>query len=173
MQTKQTKKSPPKNHKPNDLWQKLVSKNKKAFFDYEIIESLEAGIVLVGSEVKSARAMRVNLKDSFVRIIKGEAFVFGVHFSALQHTNAFFKPDERRVRKLLLHKKQIDKLFGKVSTQGFSIVPLSMYFNHKNTLKVQIALVRGKKLYDKRESIKRRELEREARGNIKSALKNI
>ena len=163
-----------KNNTKNDTQtrQKLVHKNKKAFFDYEIIESLEAGIALVGAEVKSARAMRVNLKDSFVRIIKGEAFLFGAHFSALQHTNAFFKPDERRVRKLLLHKKQIDKLFGKVSTQGFSIVPLSIYFNHKNTLKVQIALVRGKKLYDKRESIKRRELDREAKSSIKNALKN-
>lgn len=169
IQTKQTTKNKPSN---TQIQQKLVHKNKKAFFDYEIIESLEAGIVLVGSEVKSARAMRVNLKDSFVRIIKGEAFLFGAHFSTLQNTNTFFKPDERRVRKLLLHKKQIDKLFSKVSTQGFSIIPLSIYFNHKNTLKLQIALVRGKKLYDKRESIKRREQMREAKSAIKNALKN-
>lgn len=150
---------------------KEVAKNKKAFFDYEILESLEAGIVLLGSEVKSARAGRVNLKDSFVRIMKEEAFLFNTHFGALEQTNTHFKPDERRVRKLLLHKKQITKLLGSVSVQGLSIVPLSLYFNHKNKLKAQIALVKGKKLYDKRESLKKKQQLKDAQISLKEAMR--
>lgn len=150
---------------------KEVAKNKKAFFDYEILESLEAGLVLLGSEVKSARAGRVNLKDSFVRIMKEEAFLFNTHFGALEQTNMHFKPDERRVRKLLLHKKQITKLLGNVSVQGLSIVPLSLYFNHKNKLKAQIALVKGKKLYDKRESLKKKQQLKDAQISLKEAMK--
>lgn len=141
---------------------KLIATNKKATYDYFIHQKIEVGIVLCGSEVKSARQSRVNIKDSFVRIIKGEAFVFGVHFSHLETTNSHFKPDEKRTRKLLLHKKEISKLHGQVSQKGFSIVPLSMYFNRKNKLKLQIALVSGKKLYDKRESLKEKTLKREA-----------
>ncbi|WP_066389751.1 SsrA-binding protein SmpB [Helicobacter himalayensis] len=157
--------------KPKERAFKEVAKNKKAFFDYEILESLEAGLVLLGSEVKSARAGRVNLKDSFVRIMKEEAFLFNTHFGALEQTNAHFKPDERRVRKLLLHKKQITKLLGSVSVQGLSIVPLSLYFNHKNKLKVQIALVKGKKLYDKRESLKKKQQLKDAQLSLKEAMK--
>ena len=152
---------------------KLINKHKKAYFDYEILESLEAGIVLLGSEVKAARAMRVNLKDSFVRLIKGEAFLFNAHFSPLSHTNAHFRPDERRVRKLLLHRRQIDKWFGKLTTQGLAIVPLRIYFNHKNIIKLEIALVRGKKLYDKRESLKQKELKKEAQSSMKNVLKGL
>lgn len=140
---------------------KLVATNKKARFDYFIHSTLEAGIALKGSEVKSARLNRVNIKDSFVRIIKGEAFLFGAHFSHLETTNSHFKPDERRTRKLLLRKKEINKLFGAVSQKGFSIVPLTMYFKRRH-LKVQIALVSGKKLYDKRQSLKEKTLKREA-----------
>lgn len=159
-----------KGAKAQKLQSKEVAKNKKAFFDYEILESLEAGISLLGSEVKAARANKVNLKDSFVRIIKAEAFLFNAHFSALEHTNLHFRPDQRRIRKLLLHKKQITKLLGSVSTQGLSIVPLSLYFNHKNKLKVQIALVRGKKLYDKRESLKKKQQLKDAQSAMKEAL---
>lgn len=140
---------------------KIIAKNKKARFDYFIHQTLEAGIALKGSEVKAARQNRVNIKDSFVRIIKGEAFLFGAHFSHLETTNSNFRHDERRTRKLLLKRKEINKLHGQVSQKGFSIVPLTAYFKRKN-LKLQIALVSGKKLYDKRESLKQKTLKREA-----------
>lgn len=140
---------------------KIIAKNKKAHFDYFIHQTLEAGIALKGSEVKAARQNRVNIKDSFVRIIKGEAFLFGAHFSHLETTNSHFRHDERRTRKLLLKRKEINKLFSQVSQKGFSIVPLTAYFKRKN-LKLQIALVSGKKLYDKRESLKQKTLKREA-----------
>ncbi len=149
---------------------KIIAKNKKALFDYEILEKYEAGIVLEGSEVKAIRKGRVNLKDSFVRIIKGEPFLLNAHISYLDTTNPYFKPDERRARKLLLHKKEIDKLLGKVTKEGLTIVPLSIYLNHKNLVKVEIALARGKKLHDKRETIKRREADREARAAIKKYI---
>ncbi len=140
---------------------KIIAKNKKARFDYFIHQTLEVGIALKGSEVKAARQNRVNIKDSFVRIIKGEAFLFGAHFSHLETTNSHFRHDERRTRKLLLKRKEINKLHGQVSQKGFSIVPLTAYFKRKN-LKLQIALVSGKKLYDKRESLKQKTLKREA-----------
>lgn len=152
---------------------KLVNKHKKAYFDYEILETLEVGIVLLGSEVKAARALAVNLKDSFVRIMKGEAFLFNAHFSTLSNTNAHFRPDERRVRKLLLHRRQIDKWFGKLSAQGLAIVPLRIYFNHKNIIKLEIALARGKKLYDKRESLKQKELKKEAQSSMKNIMRGL
>ena len=147
---------------------KTVARNKKAFFDYEIIEKFEAGLVLKGSEVKALREGRVNLKESFVKIIKGEAFLLNAHITHLDTANPYYKPDPKRARKLLLHKKEIDKLIGKVTQDSLAIVPLSIYFNNKNLAKVQIALAKGKKLHDKRESIKRREADREAR----SAMKN-
>lgn len=147
---------------------KIVAKNKKAFFDYEILEKYEAGVVLSGSEVKSIRAGRVNLKDSFIKIVKGEAFLFHAHISHLQTTHAFFKPNERRERKLLLHRKEIDKLLGKISQEGLTLVPLILYFNKRNKVKIEIALAKGKNLHDKRETLKRKILDREAQ----MALKN-
>ena len=141
---------------------KTVARNKKAFHDYEILERLEAGISLMGSEVKALRAGRVNLKDSFVKIIRGEAFLMNAHISYTDTTNPHFKPDETRPRKLLLHRKEIDKLEGKLSREGLTIVPLSIYFNRKNIAKVQIALARGKKVHDKRETLKKKEADREA-----------
>lgn len=147
---------------------KLVANNKKALFDYSIISSFEAGIELCGSEVKSARLSRVNIKDNFVKIIKGEAFLFNSHISYISTTNSYFKCDEKRVRKLLLHKKEINKLFGLVSQKGYSLVALKMYFNARNKLKVEIALVEGKKLYDKREDLKKKTLEREAKMYLRS-----
>lgn len=147
---------------------KIVAKNKKAFFDYEILEKYEAGVVLSGSEVKSIRAERVNLKDSFIKIVKSEAFLFNAHISHLQTTHAFFKPNERRERKLLLHRKEIDKLLGKISIEGLTLVPLVLYFNKRNRVKIEIALAKGKNLHDKRETLKRKILDREAQ----MALKN-
>ena len=147
---------------------KIVAKTKKAFFDYEILEKYEAGVVLSGAEVKSIRAGRANLKDSFIKIVKGEAFLFHAHISHLQTTHAFFKPNERRERKLLLHRKEIDKLLGKISQEGLTLVPLMLYFNKRNRVKIQIALAKGKNLHDKRETLKRKILDREAQ----MALKN-
>lgn len=152
---------------------KLIAQNKKAHFDYEILEKLECGIVLLGSEVKSLRLSRCNLKDSFARFVKGELFVFGMHISFLQSTNPHFRPDEKRARKLLLHRKELDKWLGRVSQDGLSIVPLMIYFNKHNKAKLQIALVRGKQLHDKRESIKKRILDREARASLKDFGKRL
>jgi SsrA-binding protein len=150
---------------------KTLATNKKALHDFEILDKLEAGIELVGSETKAIRMGRVNLKDSFVRIIKSEAWLLGAHVSHLPSANPFFKPDETRARKLLLHRKQIDKLFGQVTREGLTIVALSLYLNDRNRVKVQIALAKGKKEHDKRETIKKREADREARAAMKKAMK--
>ncbi len=146
---------------------KTVARNKKAYHDYEIIEKFEAGIVLEGSEVKAVRDSRVNLKDGFIKIVKGEAFLFNVHISHFETTNQYFRPDEKRTRKLLLHKKEIIKLEKKVAVDSLTIVPLSIYFNHKNLAKVQIALAKGKKLYDKRESLKKKQAARDTASALK------
>lgn len=146
----------------------LVFKNKKAFHDYFILDTYEAGVQLKGSEVKAIREGRVNLKDSFVRIIKGELFLLNMHISHLSTAHTTFRPDERRDRKLLMHKKEIAKLFEKVTKDGITIVPLKLYFNSKNLVKVQIATAQGKKLYDKREDLKAKTMQRETQ----QALKN-
>lgn len=145
-----------------------IARNKKAYHDYEIMDDFEAGVVLKGSEVKAIRRGRVNLKDSFVKIIKGEAFLLNAHISYLDTTNPHYKPDERRERKLLLHTREIDKLFAKSSVDGLSIVPLSLYLNARNLVKIKIALAKGKKLHDKREDLKKKTADREA----KTAMKN-
>ncbi|MRI84131.1 MAG: SsrA-binding protein [Nitratiruptor sp.] len=146
---------------------KVIATNKKAYHDFEILDKYEAGLVLSGSEVKAIRAGRVNLKDSFVKFVKGEPFVFGMHISHLDSANPYFKPDEKRPRKLLLNKKEINKLLGKASEKGYTIVPLKLYFNQRNLAKLQIALAKGKTLHDKRESLKRKILEREAQAAMK------
>ena len=149
---------------------KVVARNKKAYHDYEILETLEAGIELKGSEVKALRAGRVSLKESFVRIIRGEAYLLNAHISYLDTANPHFRPDERRDRKLLLHRKEIDKLLGKVTQEGLTLIALSIYFNEKNIAKVKLALARGKKLHDKRETLKRKTAEREAKAAMKRYL---
>lgn len=146
---------------------KTIARNKKALHDYEILDTYEAGIELKGSEVKSIRMGRVNLKDTYVRIIKGEAVLIGAHVSYLDTANPHFRPDERRDRKLLLHRIEIDKLLGKITKDGLTIVALSMYLSHKNLVKVQIAVARGKNVHDKRETLKRKEADREARAAMK------
>ncbi len=148
---------------------KTIARNKKAYHDFEILDEYEAGVELKGSEVKSIRNGRVNLKDSYVRIIKGEVFLVGSHISFPSSTNPHFRPEEKRDRKLLMHRKEIDKLFGKISRDGLTMVALSMYLNAKNKVKVKVALARGKTLHDKRESLKRKEADREA----KAAMKNF
>ena len=147
---------------------RLEFKNKKAYHDYFILDEYEAGIVLEGSEVKAIRESRVNLKDSFIRIIKGEVFLLNMHISHLSTAHTTYRPDERRDRKLLLHSKEIDKLFTKVTKDGITLVPLKMYFNSKNMIKVKIATAQGKKLHDKREDLKRKTMLRETQ----QALKN-
>lgn len=146
-------------------------KNKKASFEYFLLEQIEAGIVLAGSEVKAIRFGRANLKDSFCKIINHEVFIFQMHITHLESANIYFKPDEKRARKLLLHKSQINKLKGKMSVDGLSLIPLHLYFNKKGKAKILISLAKGKKLYDKREAIKTRELELEARASIKNYLR--
>ena len=136
-------------------------KTKKAYFDYTVLEELEAGISLVGTEIKSVRKGSVDLKDSFITIKNGEAFILNMYIAKYEEGN-IFNHDERRTRKLLLHKKEITKLKEKVSTEGLTLIPLKLYFK-KNHVKVLVGLCKGKKLYDKRASIKERDLKREAR----------
>ncbi|TQV61527.1 MAG: SsrA-binding protein SmpB [Sulfurovum sp.] len=149
----------------------IVANNKKAFHDYEILEKFEAGIVLKGSEVKSLRAKRANLADSYCRFIKGELFLVNAHIAHLETTNTNFSPDTRTPRKLLLHKKQINKLFSNVSKDGYTVVSLSIYFNEKNKAKVSIAIGKGKNVHDKRQTLRTRTLDREAQNAMKN-LKN-
>jgi len=146
----------------------LIARNKKAHHDYEILEKYEAGVVLQGSEVKGLRAKRANLNDAFCRFIKGELHLMNAHIGRLETTNAHFSRDERAPRKLLLHQKQLDKLYTKVHKDGLTIVPLMLYFNERNYAKVSIALAKGKKLHDKRETLKRRTQEREAQQAVKN-----
>ncbi len=146
---------------------KTYATNKKAFFDYEIIEKYEAGISLAGSEAKAIRMGRVNLKDSFIRVINYEAFIFEMHITHLTSAVVAFKPNEKRDRKLLLHKKQILKLRQQTMQLGYTITALSCYANEKNKIKLEIALVKGKQLHDKRDAIKERESKIEAKRALK------
>jgi SsrA-binding protein len=145
-----------------------IIKNKKAFHDYTILEKYEAGIVLKGSEIKAIREKRVNIKDSFVRFIKGELFLLNAHISILSTTNAHYRHEEDGSRKLLLHKKELNKLFVKVHKDGMTIVPLELYLNNKNILKARIALAKGKALHDKREDMKKKTMQREMQQSLKN-----
>ena len=151
-----------------DTKKNLVFKNKKAFHDFTILDTLEAGIMLEGSEVKAIRDGRINLKDSFVRIIKGEVFLLNVHISHLSTTHTTYRPDERKDRKLLLHTKQIEKLYSKVTKDGITLIATKLYFNDKNRVKVEVATAQGKKLYDKREDMKAKTMQRETQQILKS-----
>lgn len=150
-----------------DTKRNLVFKNKKAFHDFTILDSLEAGIMLEGSEVKAIREGRINLKDSFVRIIKGEVFLLNAHISHLSTTHSTYRPDERKDRKLLLHSKQIDKLYSKVTKDGITLIATKLYFNDKNMIKVEVATALGKKLHDKREDLKAKTMKRETEQILK------
>ncbi len=146
---------------------KIVSDNRQARFQYEILETYEAGIELKGTEVKSIRAGKVNLRDGFALVRNGEVLLHNVQISPHQTTSQVFNHDPRRTRRLLLHKDQIRKLVGKVEQQGLTLIPLKMYLK-QGWVKVDIALARGKKLHDKREDVRRREDQR----NMQRALKN-
>jgi SsrA-binding protein len=146
----------------------LIVQNKKARHDYEIIEKFEAGIVLVGAEVKALRAKRANLLDAFCRFIQGELHLMNAHIAHLETTNRHFVPDTRTPRKLLLHKKELNKLYVKAHESGLTLVPLVLYFNERNLVKVSIAIARGKRLHDKRADMKAKTLDREAQQAIKN-----
>jgi SsrA-binding protein len=135
---------------------KTVSTNRKAFHEYHIEERFEAGISLSGTEVKSLREGKANLKESYAKIQKGELFLMNAHISPYSCGN-MFNHEPKRTRKLLMHKREIDRLFGKIRERGYTLVPLSIYFNEKNKAKLELGLAKGKTLYDKRESIKRKD----------------
>ena len=145
---------------------KTIAQNKKAFHDYFIEETYEAGIVLSGTEVKSLRLGRVNLKDSHAAVHRGELFLYDVHISPYEQGNIFNK-EPRRTRKLLMHKREIDKLYGLVKQDGYSLIPISLYFKD-GRVKVELAVAKGKKLYDKREAA----AQKAARRDIERAMKN-
>ncbi len=145
--------------------QKLVANNKKAYHDYFIDESYEAGIALHGTEVKSLRMGKCSIKESFIRIENGEIFVYGMHVSPYEKGNIFNK-DPLRVKKLLMHKYEINKLAGKVKEKGYTLVPLQVYFK-EGKAKVEVGLARGKKLYDKREDIAKKDQKREMEKEFK------
>jgi SsrA-binding protein len=145
-----------------------IAKNKKAYHDYHIQEKFEAGVVLKGSEIKAIRAGRVNLKDSFIRIVNNEAFLFNAHIGLLDTTHHYYRHEERGSRKLLLHKKEIEKLQRAVEKEGLTVVPLQLYFSRKNIVKIQIAIAKGKKLHDKRQDLKEKDMKRD----IERAMKD-
>ena len=148
---------------------KLIANNKKAYFDYFIEDKYEAGIELFGTEVKSLRMGRCSIKESFIRIEKGEVYVYGMHISPYEKGNIFNK-DPLRVRKLLLHKREIYKLSGDIAQKGYTLVPLSVYLKG-SLVKVEVGLAKGKKLYDKRETIAKKDQRREAEKEFK--VKNL
>ncbi|MCX4352434.1 MAG: SsrA-binding protein SmpB [Lachnospiraceae bacterium] len=147
---------------------KLAANNKKAYHDYFIEEKYEAGLVLHGTEVKSLRMGKCSIKEAFIRIENSEVFIYGMHISPYEKGNIFNK-DPLRVKKLLLHKQQIRKLIGNSSEKGYTIVPLQVYFKDGRA-KIEIGLAKGKKLYDKRQDIAKKDQKREAEKELKAKL---
>lgn len=141
---------------------KIISFNRRAKFDYEILEVYETGIVLVGCEVKSLREGRCDIKDSFAKIKDGDIYLVGMHIPPYKMGN-IYNPDPERTRKLLMRKREINRLFGKLTAGGLTLVPLKVYFNKRGFAKLEIALAKKKRKYDKREKIKEREAKREIR----------
>ncbi len=144
---------------------KLVANNKKAYHDYFVDEKIEAGLVLHGTEVKSLRMGKCSIKESFIRMENGEMFIYGMHISPYEKGNLFNR-EPLRVKKLLLHKAEINKLLGKIKEKGFTIIPLQVYFK-EGRAKVEIGVCRGKKLYDKRQDIAKKDQKREAEKEFK------
>ena len=149
--------------------QRVVADNRKAFHDYHVLETWEVGLVLLGTEIKAIREGRVNLRDSFARLENGEVWLANVHISPYSHSG-YSHHEERRQRKLLLHKHEINKLTGLVREKGLTLVPLQLYFKN-GRLKASLALVKGKQTHDKRETIRRREVDRETRAAVKARSK--
>jgi len=147
----------------------LIADNRKAHFDYHVLESFEAGIMLLGTEVKGIREGKANLRDAYARVEKGEVWLYNVHINPYSH-RGYVDHDPKRRRKLLMHKQEIRKLIGKTVEKGLTLVPTRMYFKG-GKVKVAIALARGKQMHDKRETIKRRETERETRAAVKERVR--
>jgi SsrA-binding protein len=145
---------------------RLIADNRKALHDFHILETFEAGVVLLGTEVKSIREGSVNLRDSYARLDDGEVWLLNLHIGPYSHSG-YASHEDRRQRKLLLHRAEIRKLLGKVAEKGLTLVPLRMYFKD-GRVKVALALAKGKQLHDKRETIRRREVDRETRAAVKS-----
>ncbi|MFH1199312.1 MAG: SsrA-binding protein SmpB [Candidatus Omnitrophota bacterium] len=146
---------------------KIISNNRKAYHDYAVLETLECGIELRGSEVKSLRAGKINVNDSFARIEEGEALLYNANISPYAEAS-YLNVEPTRVRKLLLHKKQILKLETETAQRGLTLVPIKIYFNARGLVKIELALCKGKKTYDRRKDIKKREVDREVRRGLKS-----
>ncbi len=147
----------------------IIAKNPVAKHNYEIIETLEAGIELTGTEIKSIRNGKINLKDSYVNIKDGEAFIFGMHISPYEHGNIYNK-DPLRTRRLLLRRREINKLYGQIKQKGFSLIPISMYFK-RNFVKIELGIGRGKNLYDKRQDIAKKDAEMKMQKYLKQINK--
>lgn len=145
---------------------KVVAQNKKAFFNYELLENFEAGVVLVGSEVKSIREGRVSLKESYAEIKNGEVILINCNISPYEAANRF-NHEPQRVRKLLLHRREIKRLTGKIKEKGLTLIPTKMIITDKGKIKVEIALAKGKRAYQKRETIRERDRDREMRAELK------
>lgn len=147
-----------------------VATNRKARHDYHVEDRLEAGIVLTGTEVKSVRMGRVNLQDSFARVENGEVFLYNVHISEYTHGNRW-NHDPTRRRKLLLNRREIDRLTGRIDRQGYTVIPLRMYFNRRGIAKVEIALAKGKRQWDKRRDLAKRDAERQVEVALKESTR--
>ncbi len=150
---------------------KIVATNKKGYSNYDIVETIEAGISLLGNEVKSLRMGMVNIKDSYAVVRNGEVFLLNLHISPYPYSSPFIKYDPERERKLLLHKNEIRKLYGKVRERGLTLIPLEIYFNDRGKVKVKLALARGRKKWEKKEVIKEREIKREIGRELKKRFK--
>lgn len=155
----------------NGKGRKIISRNKKAAHDYHILDTYEAGIVLQGSEIKSIRANRVSLQDGWVQEINGELWLMGVHITLYEQASIFGHRDPVRPRKLLLHKREITRISDQIREKGMTVIP-TMLFLERGRAKVEIALARGKKLYDKRDAIARRDSERQIRRTLKGEYQN-
>lgn len=147
---------------------RTISVNKPAHFLYDIIETFEAGIVLVGSEVKSVKEGRISLKESFAEVRNGEVFLVGAHISPYEPANRF-NHDPLRPKKLLLHSREIKRLMGKIKEKGLTLVPIKIVANEKGRIKLELGLAKGKKAYEKKDAIKERQLNRELRAELKRA----
>ena len=154
--------------KKTDSSNKVVATNRKALFDYHVEEKIEAGLVLVGTEVKALREGHLNLRDSYASIINGKAVLHNCHIGSYSHGNQM-NHEPLRPRTLLLHKKEMERLMGKVQQKGLTLIPLRLYFNERGRAKLELALARGKKTYDRRETIKKREATREIDRAMKSS----
>jgi SsrA-binding protein len=163
------KQSSSKESKESSSGDSLIADNRKALFDYHLLETFEAGIALLGTEVKGIREGRANLRDSFARVEQGEVWLYNVHISPYSH-RGYVDHDPKRRRKLLLHRAEIRKLIGKTIERGLTLVPTRLYFKN-GRVKVALALARGKQAHDKRETIRRREGDRETRAAVKERVR--